>query len=37
VANQLVCMDAGRIIASGDPHEVLADASVVDAYLGAGR
>jgi branched-chain amino acid transport system ATP-binding protein len=37
VANRLVCMDAGRIIASGDPHEVLADASVVDAYLGAGR
>ena len=35
VAQQLVCMDAGRVIARGDPHEVLANASVVDAYLGA--
>jgi branched-chain amino acid transport system ATP-binding protein len=34
VARRLVCMDAGRIIADGDPQQVLADASVVDAYLG---
>ncbi len=34
VARRLVCMDAGRVIASGDPHEVLADAAVVGAYLG---
>lgn len=37
VAGRLVCMDAGRIIADGAPQEVLADAAVVDAYLGAGR
>jgi branched-chain amino acid transport system ATP-binding protein len=37
VAKRLVCMDAGRVIAEGDPHEVLANATVVDAYLGAGR
>jgi branched-chain amino acid transport system ATP-binding protein len=37
VARRLVCMDAGRVIAEGDPHEVLANASVVDAYLGGGR
>ena len=37
VANRLVCMDAGRVIADGEPRDVLADASVVDAYLGGGR
>jgi branched-chain amino acid transport system ATP-binding protein len=37
VANRLVCMDAGRVIADGDPQEVLVDATVVDAYLGGGR
>jgi branched-chain amino acid transport system ATP-binding protein len=37
VAQQLVCMDAGRIIAQGDPQEVLSNATVVDAYLGGGR
>jgi branched-chain amino acid transport system ATP-binding protein len=34
VVDRLVCMDAGRVIADGDPHEVLRDAVVVDAYLG---
>ncbi|MBB6559315.1 branched-chain amino acid transport system ATP-binding protein [Acidovorax soli] len=34
VAARLVCMDGGRVIASGDPHEVLSDATVVEAYLG---
>jgi branched-chain amino acid transport system ATP-binding protein len=34
VVDRLVCMDAGRVIAEGDPHEVLRDAVVVDAFLG---
>jgi branched-chain amino acid transport system ATP-binding protein len=37
VAQRLVCMDSGRVIAEGDPHEVLSNATVVDAYLGVGR
>ena len=34
VVERLVCMDAGRIIADGKPETVIADAAVVDAYLG---
>ncbi|GLT10937.1 ABC transporter ATP-binding protein [Sulfitobacter porphyrae] len=34
VAERLVCMDAGRIIAEGDPDKVMSDAQVVSAYLG---
>ncbi|MBI2769242.1 MAG: ABC transporter ATP-binding protein [Burkholderiales bacterium] len=34
VAQRLVCMDAGRIIADGRPQAVLADRSVMTAYLG---
>jgi branched-chain amino acid transport system ATP-binding protein len=34
VIDRLVCMDAGKVIADGDPQEVLRDAVVVDAYLG---
>ena len=37
VAQRLVCMDSGRVIAQGDPQEVLSNANVVDAYLGGGR
>lgn len=37
VANRLVCMDAGRVIADGNPKEVLANSTVVDAYLGGGK
>ena len=36
VARRLVCMDSGRVIAEGDPKEVLSNATVVDAYLGGG-
>ena len=34
VIDRLVCMDAGRVIADGEPRAVLKDAAVVDAYLG---
>jgi branched-chain amino acid transport system ATP-binding protein len=34
VVTKLVCMDAGRIIAEGAPEAVVAQAAVVDAYLG---
>ena len=36
VVGRLVCMDAGRVIADGDPGAVMADAAVIDAYLGSG-
>jgi branched-chain amino acid transport system ATP-binding protein len=35
VVERLVCMDAGRIIADGKPEVVIADAAVIDAYVGA--
>jgi branched-chain amino acid transport system ATP-binding protein len=34
VVDRLVCMDAGRVIADGEPAAVLRDAVVIDAYLG---
>jgi branched-chain amino acid transport system ATP-binding protein len=34
VVSRLVCMDSGRIIAEGPPGEVVAQAAVIDAYLG---
>jgi branched-chain amino acid transport system ATP-binding protein len=34
VAERLICMDAGRIIADGDPRAVMADPAVISAYLG---
>lgn len=34
VAQRLVCMNAGKIIADGDPQTVMADREVVEAYLG---
>src|SRR5262249_29416052 len=36
VVGRLVCMAAGRVIADGDPAEVMANAAVIDAYLGSG-
>ena len=33
--DRLVCMDAGRVIADGEPSQVMADAQVIDAYLGS--
>jgi branched-chain amino acid transport system ATP-binding protein len=36
VVDRLVCMNAGRIIADGEPKTVMADAAVIDAYLGGG-
>lgn len=35
VAERLICMDGGKIIAEGDPEAVMKDARVIDAYLGA--
>ncbi|MFJ6326010.1 MULTISPECIES: ABC transporter ATP-binding protein [unclassified Rhizobium] len=34
VVERLICMDAGKIIADGDPKAVMSDADVVRAYLG---
>jgi branched-chain amino acid transport system ATP-binding protein len=36
VADQLVCMSAGRIIAEGAPDAVMNDPRVIDAYIGSG-
>ena len=34
VASRLICLDAGRIIADGEPQAVMTNKAVVEAYLG---
>jgi len=34
ISQRLYCLEAGRVIAEGDPDEVCADPHVVDSYLG---
>lgn len=36
IVERLICMDGGRVIADGTPDAVLADESVIAAYLGGG-
>ena len=36
VAERLVCMNAGTILADGEPQKVMSDPTVIDAYLGRG-
>jgi|SRR5437588_1004183 len=35
VAERLICLASGRIIADGDPQSVMSDRAVIDAYLGS--
>ena len=35
ICERLIVLDHGNVIASGDPHEVVNNPTVVTAYLGA--
>jgi neutral amino acid transport system ATP-binding protein len=35
IADWVVVMAEGRVVAEGDPHEVMANPAVIDAYLGS--
>jgi branched-chain amino acid transport system ATP-binding protein len=35
VVTRLICMDAGSVIAAGEPQAVLRDPTVISAYLGS--
>jgi neutral amino acid transport system ATP-binding protein len=35
IADWVIVMAEGRVVAEGDPHEVMKDPAVIDAYLGA--
>jgi branched-chain amino acid transport system ATP-binding protein len=37
LVTRLVCMDAGRVIADGEPEAVMKEAAVIDAYVGRRR
>jgi branched-chain amino acid transport system ATP-binding protein len=34
VSDQVLVLHQGKVLTSGDPHEVLSDARVIEAYLG---